>query len=115
MTSERITLVFDLMAMLTVIAVVHAICATIIIRIVFRGTETDAASMFIRLVEKAGLLQMMVVVLIIISVFVLRLLDIVGADATVSVFSGIAGYVLGGLPRLQLNRSGNEQNLPQPS
>ena len=42
---------------------------------------------------------MLTVVVIALSVLILRIMELLGADATVSILSGIAGYVLGGFAR----------------
>jgi hypothetical protein len=62
-------------------------------------TEHNPAYTFSQLVQRAQGLQMVTVILIVIVVAVLGLYGIVKDEALVSILSGIAGYVLGGLQK----------------
>jgi hypothetical protein len=99
MTSERITFVLYLNLIMAVSLVALAICASIVARAAFDRTEKGAARTLSLMIQRAGLLQLMTVQIVVMSVLTLRIVDVIGADATVSIISGIAGYVLGNLAR----------------
>jgi hypothetical protein len=101
MAADRIALVIQLMTIMAVTMMVLAICVTVVATIAFRKTDKDAASTLSVMIERGGALQLLTVVSIVMSVLVLRILDALGADATVSVLSGVAGYVLGGFATSQ--------------
>jgi len=59
----------------------------------------DTAEAFTTLIQRANIIQMLAVVMIIMAAVGLRLLDKITPEAVVSILSGIAGYVLGGVAR----------------
>jgi hypothetical protein len=61
----------------------------------YKGKET--ADAFATIIQHGNMLQMLAVALIIVAVIGLALLDKINAEAVVSILSGIAGYVLGGV------------------
>jgi hypothetical protein len=61
----------------------------------YKGKET--ADAFKQLIQDANILQMLAVAVIIAAAVALRILDKISAEAVVSIISGIAGYVLGGV------------------
>jgi hypothetical protein len=58
------------------------------------------------LIQRANVIQMLAVVLIILAACGLRIMDKINAEAVVSILSGVAGYVLGGSSR---NQQGKEE------
>jgi hypothetical protein len=78
-----------------------AVCATAVARTAFERTETGAATTLSQMVSRAGLLQLLTVQMVVMTILTLRILDLIGPDAAVSVISGVAGYVLGNLSRLR--------------
>jgi hypothetical protein len=76
----------------------------------YKGKETDDE--FIALIWHGHLLQMFAVALIIVAAIGLRLLDKIDAQAAVSILSGIAGYVLGGVTG-RMSTSRRENSRPQ--
>lgn len=100
-TPDRMTFLLELMGLLTIAIVVLAICATVVAVTALRKTEHGAARILGLVADRAGFLQILTVASIIQTVLVLRVFEALSADATISVLSGIAGYVLGGLTRPQ--------------
>ena len=100
-TPDRMTFVLEMLAVLTVAIAVIAICGTVVAVAAFRKVDHGAARTLRQLLQPATLLQMLTVATIIQTVLVLRVFDGLSADATISVLSGIAGYVLGGLMKPQ--------------
>ena len=78
-------------------ALAFAACLTIIGSIAFWKTEKGAAKTFSLLLERSNVLQMLTVILIVAAATLLRLADAINSEAIVSILSGIAGYVLGGV------------------
>jgi hypothetical protein len=99
MTPERMTLALQLMGLLTIAVCVIAVCGTVVATAALRKTEKRAFESLSSILTRAGAVQLLTVQVIVVSTFVLRLLDSLSADATVSVLSGIAGYVLGNYTR----------------
>jgi len=99
MTSERIAFALYLNLIMAASVLGLAVCATVVARIAFQRTEKGAARTLSLMIQRAGLLQLLTVQVVVMSVLTLRIVDALGADATVSVISGIAGYVLGNLAR----------------
>jgi hypothetical protein len=109
--TARTTFVLELMVVMTVAIAVGA-CGVIIAFAAFRRAEGGAAARILgSMVNRTGLLQLLTVVVIVHSVLILRVFEGLSADATVSVLSGIAGYVLGGLTGAQAV-SGHDQDRP---
>lgn len=95
--AARFEFVIQLMTILAITMVAAIICATIVAAIAFHRTRQGAAQALNEAIQRAGVIQLLTVIAISMSLLILRVLDLIGADATVSVFSGIVGYVLGGL------------------
>jgi phosphatidylglycerophosphate synthase len=97
-------------ATLMVIAITAG--TTIVGAIAFWRAESGQAETFSVLLERANALQMLAVILIIVAAVVLRLTNAIGAEAVVSILSGVAGYVLG---RVKSKPSGRDRIDPQPT
>jgi hypothetical protein len=85
----------------TIVGALVVIGLTVMGSIAFWKTEKDPAASFSLLIQRANITQMLAVVMIIMAAVGLRLLDKINAEAVVSLLSGIAGYVLGGVNRGQ--------------
>ena len=81
----------------TIMVVAITLCTTIVGGIAFWKTQVGAARTFSLLLERANALQMLAVILIIVAAVALRLQDAINPEAVVSILSGVAGYVLGGV------------------
>lgn len=66
--------------------------------VAFMKTNNSAGS-FIKLFERLQILKMATVMTVILATFYLALFGIIDATGTVGLFSGVTGYVLGGLER----------------
>jgi hypothetical protein len=86
---------------MTLAVCVIAICGSIVASIAFKKTESGAARTLSFMFERAGVLQLLAVQTIIMSVLTLRIIDALSGDATIAVFSGVAGYVLGNVGKRQ--------------
>jgi hypothetical protein len=64
----------------------------------FLKTENSAGS-FTKLFERLQILKMATVMLVIIATTYLSLFGIIDSNGAVGIFSGVAGYVLGGLEK----------------
>jgi hypothetical protein len=84
-----------------IVAGLIVIGLTVVGGIAFWRTEKGSARTFSLLFERANVIQMLAVLLIILAATGLRIMDKIGAEALVSLLSGIAGYVLGGVSRSQ--------------
>ena len=82
------------------------LCTMVVGSIAFWRAEKGAARTFSLLLQRANVLQMLAIFLIIVAACVLRLADSINSEAIVSILSGVAGYVLGGTTR---SRHGDEQ------
>jgi hypothetical protein len=80
-----------------IIAGLIVIGFTIVGAIAFWRTDKGGAKTFSMLLQRASVVQMLAVLLIILAATGLRIMDKIGAEALVSLLSGIAGYVLGGI------------------
>ena len=96
---QRMSFVLQLMALFAATLAVLAICAAVVASIAFRRAGSRSPDSFGLLAQRANLLQMLTVASVATSVLVLRLMELLDSAATVSVLSGIVGYVLGGLAR----------------
>jgi hypothetical protein len=113
-TSERLTFVIQLMALFSAVITVIAVCGTIIVYSAFQKTEKDAARSLSLMVNQTGGLQLLTVIVIGISVLILRVFELISADAAVSALTGMAGFVLGGFTGTQSKREKVEENLREP-
>ena len=75
----------------------------------------ESADAFSTLIERANIVQMLTVVMIIMAAVGLRLLDKITPEAVVSMLSGIAGYVLGGSGRNRKNADDAERAKSAPA
>jgi fatty acid desaturase len=66
--------------------------------VAFRKTENSAGS-FSKLFERLQILKMATVMLVIVATTYLALFGVIDSTGTVGIFSGVAGYVLGGLEK----------------
>jgi len=66
------------------------------------------------MVNQTGGLQLLTVIVIGISVLILRVFELISADAAVSALTGMAGFVLGGFTGTQSKREKVEENLREP-
>jgi len=82
-----------------IVAGLIVIGLTVVGSIAFWRTEKGAARTFSLLLQRAGVVQMLAVLLIIMAATGLRIMDKINAEALVSLLSGIAGYVLGGVAK----------------
>jgi Ca2+/Na+ antiporter len=73
--------------------------------IAFARTEKGSAKSFGLMFQRGNFLRIATVIMIVLSVLFLSLMDILKENGIISLFSGIAGYVLGGLDR---NKDGND-------
>ena len=104
--TDRMGFALALMIVLMITLCIVAICAAVVARAAFARTEQDAAGSFAMLVQRSGALQLLTVVTIVMSVLILAIIDVLDSAAAVSVFSGIAGYVLG-------TRNGPRHSFPE--
>jgi hypothetical protein len=95
MTADRMAFALELMGLMTVAICVLAICGTVVAVKAFGKTDKGAATTFSRLIQRSGGLQLLTVQTIVMSVLVLAIAGLLDGAATVSVLSGVAGYVLG--------------------
>ncbi|MBP6309411.1 MAG: hypothetical protein KA350_01945 [Arenimonas sp.] len=66
--------------------------------VAFLKTKNSAAS-FIKLFERLQILKMATVMTVILATFYLALFGLIDSTGTVGLFSGVTGYVLGGLEK----------------
>lgn len=69
----------------------------------------DSAGSFSKLFERLQILKMATVMLVIIATTYLALFGIIDSTGTVGIFSGVAGYVLGGLEK----KAPDNQEIPE--
>jgi hypothetical protein len=96
MTTES-TVLTTLALYTTIMVVAITLCTTIVGGIAFWKTQQGAARTFSLLLERAHALQLLAVILIIVAAVALRMTNGINSEAVVSILSGIAGYVLGGV------------------
>jgi uncharacterized membrane protein len=92
----------------TIMVVSIVLCTTIVGAIAFWKSEKEQAQTFSFLLQRANALQMLTVILIIVAAVVLRATNGINAEAVVSILSGIAGYVLGGIKWNQKEEKGEK-------
>jgi hypothetical protein len=95
MNPDRMTFALELMGLMTLAICVLAICGAIVASKAFARTQVGAAVTFSRLIQRSGGLQLLTVQTIVMSALVLAIVGVLDGAATVSVLSGVAGYVLG--------------------
>ena len=96
--SQTIVQLFKL-AIYGLVAVLVSFTVTAIVAFMRVPEGKNPADTFSLMFERAKLLQMIAVCLIVASATLLGLLKIIDANGTVAILSGIAGYVLGGLQK----------------
>jgi len=98
---ERFALVIVGLVMAGLVVIV--ICLTVVGWAAFRRQGAAVAGPISEMVQRIGAVQLFTQLLtvqaIVMSVLILRIIDGLGAEATVSILSGIAGYVLDGVGR----------------
>lgn len=75
----------------------------------------NSASSFIRLFERLQILKMATVMTVILATFYLALFGIIDSTGAVGLFSGVTGYVLGGLERRPAESQGSVDPIGTPS
>ena len=96
---DRAIFALELMGLMARTVIVVAVCLTVVAWAAFRREGGGAAGPLARMVQRIGALQLLTVQVIVMTVLVLRIIDNLSPEATVSILSGIAGYVLGGVGR----------------
>lgn len=99
MAPDRMTFALELMGLMTFAVCVIAICATIIARAAFAKTDKGGGKTLSMIFQRAGAVQLLTVQTIVMSILILRIVDAISADATISALTGIGGYVLGNFGR----------------
>lgn len=89
--------VYAIAKLFVVVFAIACATATIVGGIAFYKTDKGAARSFSELMRRAGILEIVTVILIAAAVSNMRMLDKLSAESTVAILSGIVGYVLGGL------------------
>lgn len=79
---------------------------TIVTCVAFYNAGPNKAIIFTRLIERAGVLQLVTVLNIILAVGILTFMGKINSEGAVSIYSGIAGYVLGGLRPISRSNRG---------
>ena len=72
--------------------------------------DKNPAYTFSQLFERAKTLQMMTIILIVVAATFLALCNVINSNGVVGILSGIAGYVLGGIPRESRDKKKDDQN-----
>lgn len=89
----------------TICVVVIAVCVTIVFAIAFYRSSPGQAKIFSDLMQRAGALQLVTVFSIIVGACFLTIIGRITSEGIVSILSGVAGYVLGGLQKTQQGRA----------
>lgn len=93
------------------VAIVTAI--TIVGSIAFFRSTRGSAKTFSLLLQRAGALQLVTVMTIIAGACILTIIGKINSEGIVSILSGIAGYVLGGIPRGGLGHAEESDKTPE--
>ena len=101
MMNENMLFALYLMMVLGAVIVVLAICGTAVCVLSARTSSHDPGTALGNILDRLNILHILTVVVVIMSVFILTIIERLNADAAVSVLSGIVGYVLGGIARPQ--------------
>ena len=99
MTSDQQFTVEVLRWVVLLIGIVSG-CATLIGIVAFWKTTLGAAKTFSLLIRRGGIVRLSAIFAIIFSTFILCVAGILKPDLAASIFSGIAGYVLGGTAKV---------------
>ena len=89
----------EMMKWIFYITIVVAIPGTIIGTIAFYRAGQGTARTFSLLVQRGSIVRLTAIFAIIFCVFILAIIGVMKAEATASILSGVAGYVLGGAGR----------------
>lgn len=95
---------------ITIIATALVIGVTAIGAIAFLKAQKGSAKTFSLLLQRASALQMLSVTLIVIAASILCALGSISGEAAVTLLSGVAGFVLGGVAK---SRQGEEETTPE--
>lgn len=96
--TEAQTAAYLELAKLGVVAVgIFVLGTTIVASIVFYKSGGNKAREFSNLIETASVLQLATVMLIVLASGILAFMGVIKSEGAVAIFSGVAGYVLGGL------------------
>ena len=85
------------LATISLVAIVTGL--TIVASVAFYRTDRGTAKIFSSLVLRAGALQLVTVLAIVVGACFLTVIGKINSEGIVSILSGIAGYVLGGLSK----------------
>ncbi|GLS18742.1 hypothetical protein GCM10007874_17590 [Labrys miyagiensis] len=78
---------------------------TVVASIAFWRADRDQAKIFALLIKEANTLQLITVLNVIVAVTLLSMLGKIDASGVISILSGIAGYVLGGIGKTSSQRA----------
>ena len=95
MTAEQL-FALEIIKWLVVLSVVLAIPATVIGIVAFWKTRSGAAKTFSMLIQRGSVIRLAAIFAIIFSTFILCVIGTLKPELAASIFSGIAGFVLGG-------------------
>jgi predicted neutral ceramidase superfamily lipid hydrolase len=96
---EMLHYLSDVALFATICVVVIVFGLTTVGSIAFYRANAGQAKTFSLLIQRAGALQLIAVLAIVVGACLLTVLGKVNSEGIVSILSGIAGYVLGGLPK----------------
>ncbi|MDW9668089.1 hypothetical protein [Sinorhizobium meliloti] len=83
----------------TIVVALVVTGATVVMSFAFYRTSGGGAATLVRLIERAGVLQMLTVLVIVVGAGILTTIGKISAEGIISILSGIAGYVLGNSQR----------------
>lgn len=96
---ETLHYLTDVALYATVCLVTIVIGLTVVGAIAFYQAKSGQAKTFSLLIQRAGALQLITVLTIIVGACLLTVLGKINSEGIVSILSGIAGYVLGGFSK----------------
>jgi hypothetical protein len=99
MTPDRMNFVLELSALLCTPLMVSTICGTIVVLSALRKSEPRDARMLDVFFRQGTLLQLITAFAVILAALLLRMLDLITSEASVSILSATSGYVLGGITK----------------
>jgi hypothetical protein len=89
----------------TIALAIITVGVTIVSAIAFYRSQQDSAKTFSLLVQRAGALQMVTVLSVVVGACFLTVIGKISPEGIVSILSGIAGYVLGGVSKMGLSQT----------
>jgi hypothetical protein len=110
MEPAQLQAMLELAKLGAIVTSVFVIGTTIAVAIAFHNAGPNKAKTFMALIEKTGALQLVTVLNIIVAIVILAFVGKISSEGANSIYSGIAGYVLGGLrssPRM--SRPGRDE------